>query len=310
MIGPVEWAWPAWFPTGFLTMIVGEQETGKSILTLRIAACFLRGDPWPDGCDFTDKVGKVVWAEAEASQAMNLARAKSWDLPIECILHPLGDPLEDVQLNDKKHRAAITALAQRPDVKLIVVDSLSGGHQEQENSASGMIPTVKWLAELSRDTGKPVILTHHLRKRGMLDLGDRVTLDRVRGSSGVTQMARMVWAVDSPDPNNTDDRRMSVIKSNLAPKPEPVGFKVDSRGVVFGDAPEPPHRETLQDRAADLLLALLADSPKPSAEIRSEVEQAGLSWHAAKRAKDKLGIVSAKPDGVWHWSLPAREGSS
>lgn len=105
---PSRGAWPGWLPNGFLCEIVGEQETGKSILALRIAACFLRGDPWLDGSAFNGEVGKVLWAEAEASQAVILQRAKGWGLPIENILHPLGNPLEDVPRNDRRHRAAIT----------------------------------------------------------------------------------------------------------------------------------------------------------------------------------------------------------
>jgi replicative DNA helicase len=306
-IGPIEWTWPGWLPVGFLTMIVGEQETGKSILTLRIVACFLRGDPWPDGKSFTGETGKVVWAEAEASQAMNLQRAKSWDLPIDNVLHPLSEPLEDVQLNDHRHRAAITALAQQPDVRLVVVDSLSGGHQEEEKSASGMIPTVKWMAELARDTGKQVIMTHHLRKRGVMDLNDRVTLDRVRGSSGITQMARMVWAVDAPNPSDPDKRRLSVIKSNLAPKPEPLGFTVDGGRLVFGDAPEPPRQDTQLERAIDLLLTQLDSGPMPSTKLMEEATGAAISWNTMRRAKEHLGIIAKRDNGRWYWALPASE---
>jgi hypothetical protein len=307
VVGPVRWAWSDWLPEGFLTMNVGEQETGKSILMLRIATCFLRGDPWPDGTPYTGEKGKVVWAEAEASQAMNLQRAKNWALPIENILHPLADPLEDIQLNAANHRRAIAALARRPDVRLIVVDSLSGGHREQEQSASGMIPTVKWLAELARDTGKHVILTHHLRKRGMLDSNDHVTLDRVRGSSGITQMARMVWALDTPDPNLPEDRRLSVIKSNLAPKPDPLGFRIGSDGLVFGDAPEPPRQETQVDRAIELLQTILNDGPVASTVLKGEADGAAISWNTMKRAKAKLGVVAKRESNRWFWALPARK---
>jgi archaellum biogenesis ATPase FlaH len=307
IIGPIQWNWPRWLPKGFLCEIVGEQETGKSILTLRIAACFLRGDPWPDGKPYDGETGTVVWAEAEASQAMNLERAKSWGLPIEKILHPSSDPLEDVQLNNSRHRAALVALAKRPDVRLIVVDSLSGGHQEEEKSATGMIPTIKWLAELARDTGKPIILTHHLRKRSLFDSSESVTLDRVRGSSGITQLARMVWAVDAPDPKKPECRRLSVIKSNLAPKPEPLGFEVKDGGLLFGEAPELPRPETQVDRAVELLEVLLRKGPMASTVIEEEAKGAAISQNTMRRAKEKLGIVVKKMNNRWYWALPATE---
>ncbi|MBN1814953.1 MAG: AAA family ATPase [Anaerolineae bacterium] len=308
-IGPIEWAWPSWLPKGFLCEIVGEQETGKSILALRIAACFLRAEPWPDGSAFEGEAGKVLWAEAEASQAVNLQRAKSWGLPIENILHPVRDTLEDVQLNDNRHRAAITALTRHPDVQLVIVDSLSGGHQAEEKSASGMIPTLKWLAELARDTGKPVILTHHLRKRGLLDSTEHVTLDRVRGSSGITQLARMVWAVDTPDLKKPDDRRLSVIKSNLAAKPAPLGFTVEDGRLVFGDAPAPPQQQSKLEEAIEFLQVALVDGPVASGLMDAAAKEAGISESTLKRAKKRLGIQAAKNGDGWQWVLPVEESA-
>jgi len=307
LIGPIEWSWPKWLPQGFLTIVVGEQETGKSILMLRLTASMVREDEWPDGSAFEGEPMKVLWVEAEASQAMNLQRAKSWGLPLGSIVHPLNDPLEDVQLDNNRHRAAITALAQRPDVGLVIIDSLSGGHREDEQSAKGMIPIVKWMAELARDTGKVVVLTHHVRKRGLLDSSDGVTLDRVRGSSGITQLARMVWAIDTPDPNDPERRRLSVIKSNLALKPKPLGFRVTDEGLVFGSAPEPPRQETQLDQAGELLQEILADGPVLATEVRAEAEGEEISWSTMKRAKQALGVESRKRNGRWYWELPAKE---
>jgi KaiC/GvpD/RAD55 family RecA-like ATPase len=307
VIGPIEWAWQDWLPKGFLIEIVGEQETGKSILALRIAACYLRGEPWPDGSAFEGDVGKVLWVEAEASQAVNLERAKAWGLPLENIVHPLADPLEDVRLTNPRHRDAIEALARRPDIRLVLIDSLSGGHHADEQSASGMIPIMKWIAELARDTGKSEIVNHHLRKRGVVDSTDHVTLDRVRGSSGITQLARVVWAVDTPDLNNRDARRLSVIKSNLALKPKPLGFTVDDGRLVFCDAPEPPRHQSKLDEAIEFLRETLADGPVGSTQLTEQAEEAEISKATLKRAKTKLGVKSEKHDEGWAWVLPTDE---
>lgn len=306
-IGPIIWAWPGWLPAGFLTMIVGEQETGKSMLALRIGACFLCGDPWPDSRPFDGERGSIVWAEAEASQAMNLQRAKDWGLPLDKILHPLSDPLEDVQLNNPRHRAAIVALARRPDVRMVIIDSLSGGHQEEEKSANGMIPTIKWMAEMARDTGKPAMLSHHLRKLGLMDSPGQVTLDRVRGSSGITQMARMVWALNAPDLNKPDHRRLEVIKSNLALKPKALGFTVNDGHPVFGDAPEPPQQPSKLNEAIEFLQEVLADGPMESRELEDLAKRDGISISTLKRAKGTLGVRADKNGDGWSCSLPARE---
>jgi hypothetical protein len=303
-IGPVTWAWRQWLPYGFLTVLAAEPEKGKSMLLLWLAKCFLQGTPWPDGSPSND-LGSLLWCEAEAAQALNLDRATKWGLPLDRIITPLQDGLDDVSLDDAGHRAAITAKAHLPQVRFVVVDSLRGANAGNENDSVSM-SVVKWLAELARDTGKPIVLTHHLRKRGMLD-GDALTLDRVRGSSALMQPARVVWGVDTPDPANQETRRLSVIKCNLAPKPTPLGFSIGDGGLTFTTPPEPPRQETLQDKAADLLLSLLAAGPQPAASLQAEFNAAGISWAAAHRAKDKLSLSVVRRGKAWIWSLPYRE---
>jgi hypothetical protein len=292
-------------------MIAAGLELGKSNLSLRIACCYLRGDPWPDGSPFTGSTAKVLWAETEAGQAMNLDRAKRWGLPLDHIITPFDDPLVDVDLDNPDHRLAVADVAGRDDVGLAVVDSLSGRSSRDERGAA-FGEVTGWLASVARDTEKPVLLTHHLRKRTPFDSDPKVevTLEMVRGSTAVAQTCRTIWALSQPDPTS-DWRRLSQIKNNLAAKPsDPIGMRITKEGeVVFGSAPEAPHTETAADRASDLLRGLLAKGPVPADALFAEAEAAGLSMPTVNRAKTKLGIVSIKPGGVWHWSLPAHQES-
>ena len=306
VIGPITWAWKPWLPDGMLTLIASEPGIGKSGLCLRIAGCFVKGWDWPDGTPFTGQRGRVLWCEAEAGQALNLERATSWGFPADDILSPLDDPTEDVNLDNPRHRQAIYNLAHRDDIRLIVIDSLRGSHGGSEKDTE-IIGVVKWMAQVARDTGKPFLLTHHLRKRGLFD-GNEISLDRLRGSTAIVQPARLVWAMDTPDPNAKDTKRLAVIKSNLARFPDPLGMTLDDKGVVFCDAPEPPKPDSVVDKAADLLLSLLRREPMNADDVLHEFDQVGLSHPAAKRAKKRLGIVSVKQaDGRWYWSLPAKQ---
>lgn len=308
VIGPISWDWPNWLAKGFLNISVGMTGEGKSILALRICASYLMGWPWPDGTPFIGETGSVVWCEAEAAQALNLERAKKWGLPIERILNPLGDPLSDFRLNNVDHKDKLAYMVLRSDVVFSVVDSLSGADPTAEKSTEDA-GNVNWLAALARDCQKPLQLTHHLRKRSLFDTEGVVTLDRVRGISTILQFSRLIWALDLPDKNNKDCKRLSVIKSNLGKKPKPLGVTIGEDGALtFGQAPQEPHTETVIDKAVDLLMSLLSDHPVPSVDLEVEMDQAGISWISAKRAKQKLGIVSVKKnDGKWYWSLPARE---
>jgi hypothetical protein len=304
-IGPIKWAWPKWLPEGFLTVLAGESGTGKSALALRIAACYLCEWSWPDGTEFDGKEGKVLWCETEASQAITLERTKDWGLPEDRILTPLDD-LADVELDSEDHLARIEHFAKMLDVRLIVTDSLSGGTHREESRSDKMIPLLKWFSSLGRNTGKPILLTHHLNKRSVFDTTE-VNLERLRGSSGIGQIARVVWAIDTPDVNTPEHRRLKVIKNNLTRFATPIGMTVTNAGVVFDDAPEKPKQETQLDRACNFLLAILDKESKPATEIFEEAKNAGLAEHTIRRAKDQLGVVAIKKESRWIWGLPTRE---
>jgi putative DNA primase/helicase len=305
MIGPIEWLWPGWLPAGMLTILVGEGGSGKSSLALKICTSVLLGKPWPDKNHYKNAVGSVLWCEAEAAQAINLSRAAGWGLPMDNILLPLPNPLEDLKLDDDNHKALFYNKAHLDEVKLIVIDSLRGILGRGDENSSDTLSLIKFIAETARDSGKPIILIHHLRKSGLMDNGE-ITLDRVRGSSAIVQTARMVWALDTPDQTQKFNRRLSVIKSNLARFPEEIGMIIDENGVNFGAAPEKPHEETVTGRAADLLLALLQKGPMSSIDLQAEFNAAGISKTTLDRAKARLGVVSIKNrgDGRWFWSLP------
>ncbi|MCG6534154.1 MAG: AAA family ATPase [Syntrophales bacterium LBB04] len=302
-IGPIEWAWEGWLPTGLLSILASDPGIGKSALALRIAQTFIQGLPWPDGTDYRGVRGSVLWCEAESAEAINMERAKQWGIPMDKILDPLGcDPLIPVKLDNPHHKNAVKTAALSNDVRLIVVDSLRGIHRGDENS-SASIEVVMWLASLARDVSKPILLTHHLRKRSIAD-GDEVTLDRLRGSSAIVQPARIVWALDIPDPSKKDTKRLSVIKSNIARFPPPLGLSIAKEGIQFGAAPQTPRKETVVDRATDRIKAILSKGPLPVSQVLEALEVEGISRRSIFRSKDVLQLVIIQKGHQKFWALP------
>lgn len=300
-IGPIEWDCPKWLARSVLILLASAPGIGKSALALRIAGSYLLGLDWPDGSPFEGDTGAVLWCESESAQAINLERAERWGLPVDRIYNPAG-ALEDFRLDKTEHQDAIWVLAHRRDVRLIIIDSLRGAVAGDEN-ASQVSTSVFWLAELARNSRKPIVLLHHLRKRGMFD-GDEVTLDQIRGSTAIVQPARIIWALDTPDPSDLEHKRLSVIKSNLSRFPEPVGMRIGERGVSFDEAPQKQREYTQLDQAKEFLVDLLAREPLPASTIEYEYQAAGLSRSTVNRAKRELGVLSMKVDGAWLWSLP------
>ena len=304
ILGATAWDWQDYIPKGTLIVAGGAQESGKTTVAQRIAASYIMGWDWPDGTPYTGEKGSVVWAEGEAGQRINTNRIKAWGVDMTKIV-VTNEALGDFFFGNEADRNAFWELMRRPGVKLGVLDSLSGIHGGKESDAE-MQGIIKPFAELARDCNKPIIITHHLNKplRGQTDV---LTLARLRGSGTITQTARIVWGIDLPDPALPDTRRLQVLKSSLGIKPEPLGFTIGEKGVEWCDAPQEAKKETLQDKAVDLLLVLLRKGPMRATDLRAEIEGAGLSWNATHRAKAKLGIVVVKREGVWHWGLPHHE---
>lgn len=304
-IGPIEWDWPGWLPKGFATMIAAEPGIGKSVLALRLAAVYLLGWPWPDGTAYEGGRGKVLWCETEGGQALNLARATGWGLPTDRILTPTANPLDSISLEDYRQLDSIRQIAANEDVRLIVVDSFSGGNSKDENDAeAGRV--VKAIAEVARDAGLPLVITHHLNKSWR---SNRITLANIRGSTAIAQYVRLVWALDKPDPDNAAALRLYQVKNNLAAVvAKDLGQQVTDTGMVLlAEAPEAPKPDTVVDRAAELLLDMLQREPLPKREIEKAFEDQGLSLAALRRAENRLNITKVKrSDGPWMWSLPER----
>ena len=303
-VASIEWAWPNWLSYGYCHLLASESGIGKSYLALRIAACFIGGDDWPDGTPFEGKTGCVIWCEGEAAQVLNKERAKTLGLPLDKLILPNENPFEDTIARNTEHQQRLTALSWLPDVQFIIVDSLSGIDPKDENS-SEKLSIVKWFAQLARDTKKPILITHHLNKPFLGN--NKVTLNRLRGSSAIPQVTRLVWALDVPDPTLPDKKRLSVIKNNLARFPEPIGLEIGETGISFGDAPVPPQQETKTQQAIDLFLALLGNGSMFATDLQDAFEREGISWATARNVSKKLGIKKKKQkgsNGKWIWSLP------
>ena len=303
-LGPIEWIWANWLPKGFLTIIAGESGAGKSALALHLAMCITNGLPWPDGV-IPQESGLVVWCETEASQALNLERAKKWGMDMSKILLPLDDVTEDISLDNKMHRERIIEAASMPGVKLLVVDSLSGSSQKDENTTKMLGPT-KFLAQLARGKHIAILLIHHLRKKGKMDTNS-VEMDRLRGSSSIVQIARVIWAMDNPIISG-GYKRLRGIKCNLGLLAPPIGYMIDASGIRFGPSPCPEQTEktSAKEDAVVFLRSMLAAGPLDAHAILEEAEKNGICVRTLNTAKAELEVRSEReggPKGKWVWYL-------
>jgi hypothetical protein len=174
-----------------------------------------------------------------------------------------------------------------------------------------MFAHVNWLAELARDFKVVTLPSHHLRKQAPLE-SDEITIDRLRGSSAITQPARLVWAIDTPNPQERRRKRLQVIKNNLGDYPKPLGFEiVDTKQgeitFVFGEPPEAPTETTKTEECADWLWDYLRGGEKERAEVMKVGKAQGFPERTIERAFKVLRVVSRIRDKRAWWGLPAQE---
>ena len=306
--GAKQFIWEPWLPRGYMTVLAGQAGQGKTGLALEIARHLLLGEQMPDGKQI-EKAESIVWCDTESSQGIVLERSQKWGLPLNQLIIPLQDPLGDFRADNREHWSALLDTVNQCKPAMIVVDSLRGAHTKSENDSDQLQVILTRLAGLAREFAVAVLILHHLRKKDRMEKSSGVTLDQLRGSNAISAMARVVWGIDQPNPED-DARRLSMVKSNLTKSPEPLGFEMTDEGIIWSAAPVEPRGETQVDRAVSFLSIALRRSPKSVLELFSEGEQAGLSVMTLRRAKDRLRIIATKTKGIsgrggWTWGLPA-----
>lgn len=295
--GSVRWAWPEWLPVGHVTLVVGPQGTGKSYLAASLAAALSgRAGMWPDGCPLDGwETGPVVLVDTEemrGSYAERLAKMGVSDGDV-LLPSPTGDPTYTPRL--PRDIEMLEQVTRERRCRAVIVDSLSGGHDLDENSAA-MRQVLQSLVSMAGQLQVPVIAVHHTRKRSVFE-SVRLSLDRVRGSSTITQFCRSVIGVYRLDDNNSSPSRVESLKSSFGKAPEPFGFAITDDGLVFGDAPEEDKPPTAVDRAAEFLEAQLRRQPQRYSDLLDQADRHGVSKNSLYRARARLSVVTV--DGLW-----------
>jgi hypothetical protein len=312
VLGDIEWLWQDWWPKGFLTLFVAEQGIGKSLLAIwGLGRVLLLGGVWPDGSSFVPPSSRpLLWCEAESAHQLLVERAELTGLPFDRIIFPTRDPFETTRLDNTLHIADLRETVRIHKPAALIYDALSGGHGKRENSSDEMLPVIRTLADLARDYQLPVLLIHHVNKQ-FVDKG-KISLNSVRGASAITQLARVVWALEKVD--NSGSLRLRVIKSNLGKMPNAVGVRIADDHIEYGKAPQPKkhgkknNRVNKLEQAKALLREQLAGGSRRASEILEMAQTNKISERTLERAKDDLNVaaerVGAGEGGHWIWSLP------
>ena len=322
----LDWLWPGRIPLGKLTLLAGDPGLGKSLVTLDIAARVSTGRPWPDCPLLAQPVGEVLLFNSEDgledTTAPRLDKAGADDTRIIAVegveVFAGGDKPTRVYFSLEHHLPQLEeALAEWPDVRLIVIDPISAycGQTDSHKNAE-VRALLAPLADLAGRSHAAVVAVTHLNKTG----GPKAVY-RAMGSLAFAAASRAVWAVVQ-DPDDRHRRLFLPAKLNLAQdplglayrvedgriawEPDPVAMHADDAFRAEAAGPKKPDRPTRRDEAEGWLREFLAGGPRPSKEVSEYGQEAGFTLITLRRAFKAMGGKPTKGDfaGGWQWALP------
>lgn len=324
----VQWLWPRRIPLGKMTILDGDPDSGKSLLSTDIGAWTSTGRPMPyhPASDVSGPSGVVLLsAEDDLSDTirprLEAARADLTRIVALERVRGTDDRLPTLADLEAIRRAIATV-----DAKLVIIDPLMAylpsrvdSHKDQDIRSS-LAP----LAALAAKTGAAVLVIRHLNKTS----GGN-PLYRGGGSIGIIGAARsgLLLAKDPEDPDG-GRRILASTKSNLAKPPPALAYRIETTAAgvpyiiwegtthhtatsLLAQNVDGEERPALEE-AQVFLFEALSKGPQPAREVQQEALRAGIAERTLRRARQALSIKPAKTgrpgakEQQWTWSLPPK----
>lgn len=324
----VRWLWPGWIPRGKLTVLDGDPGTGKSTLTLDLAARISTGRPMPDGAPL-DRAEGVLLLSAEDGAADTIRprlEAANGDPDRVTLIDGVDSPDGKRMVSFPTDVELIGDLVRETGVSLVVVDVLlsylhgSVDSYKDQHVRRALAP----LAQMAEQTRCAVLVIRHITKSGGSN-----AIHRGQGSIGISGAARAVLLVGC-DPADPSRRVLAVSKSNLGAEPSSLMYEIENDEETASGRIKwvgtTAHRATdllatlsddhedqrsALDEAAEFLRDKLADGPLPAKDVRTSAVELGIKEQTLKRARRIVGVKSSPaPGGTrngWILSLPSEE---
>jgi hypothetical protein len=311
----VEWLWSRRLPRGKITVLDGDPDNGKSVLTTDLAARVTAGLALPDGTPTEAAGAVIVSAEDGAADTIRPRFDAAGGDPDRARL--LGDE-EPFAIPDDIPR--LERAVRQVSAALVVVDPvmafLSGDvNSNRDQDIRRALTPLKQMAER---TGAAVVLVRHLNKTP----GGN-PLYRGGGSIGIIGAARSGMVVGR-HPDDDELRVLAGQKNNLSLPPESLAYRIETaengaarivyEGVSEATAgqllrvPVDEEEKSALTEAKEFLESELKGRRMAMKAVERNAREAGISPRTLKRAKQALGVKSVKEsDGSWTWSLPEKE---
>ena len=331
---PISWLWNGWLAAGKMHVFGGAPGTGKTTISMGLAATVTTGGRWPDGT--RSIAGNVVIWSGEDDPADTLfprLALSGADLSRVYFIADIREGNERRSFDPARDMEPLRRrLAEIGGVKLLIVDpvvsAIAGDSHKNAEVRRGLQP----LVDLAGAMRCALLGITHFSK----GTGGRDPVERLTGSLAFGALARVVLVAAKHQEEGEDGRTVRLFcraKSNIGP--DDGGFEYDlhqaelkthpgifASSVLWGEAVEGAARELLAtaDATGDdgeggtladakrFLADLLADGPMRAGEIFKDADQAGYSKRSIQRAANAIKIERHKDGmrGGWTWRLPPK----
>lgn len=325
----VEWFWPQRIAYGTITIIDGDPGTGKSTISLDLAARLSVGTELPGGGE-CDAAGVVVLTSEDAFGSTVVPRLKAAGANLDninLVRGVKGSHGETELISIPENVAVLRDAIHSVTARLVVIDPLiafislqAHAHNDQQIRRA-LAP----LARLAEETGVAVLALRHLTKKP-----GTPALYRGGGSIGLIGAARTGLIVGK-DPYDKSCRVLAMTKSNLGVCAPSLRYRIVGQSSSPGEEPwEASAVEWvgLSAVSADQLVAVsgedkggamkdavmflkevLKGGPMMAKEVLSLAKEDDHSKSTLNRAAKEISVVKSQVhDGKkivgWEWSLP------
>ena len=300
------WYWEGWLARGYLHIMGGAPELGKSAAALYVAGAVMGLTPYPRGQAGEVLDGTVLWYDTEGAHNLLLERMDEWGFDDTRFALPgTKGHLESLRIDIPWHIEDMRRRVETEGATLVVIDSLRTAHESNSNDEQvGRL--LRNVAEVARDLAVPILVLHHPTKLRFME-SPKMTLDRLSGSGTIGAMARVVWGVWIEDAEEDETATLAVIKSNLAKKPKAVGYtQTDYAFPEWCDAPVRQGYASKSDACGQWLQQALRGGARPVDDIIAEAKVAGFGATVVRNTREALELWVGVRNNVNCWGLRSR----
>jgi len=305
---PISWLWAGWIPRGMITLLGASPGAGKSMVALDIARRIISSDEFPDGSRSAITTKNIIYVDAEVVPQIIKERCTAWRMDLSKLFLMMPRPHDMIDFSRDEYRIQLRAMSSSLNPDLIIIDSLSSISSRGENNIEDIRGILAFLNELAAESNAGLLLIHHLRKRGGMQIAFQsdISIDDFRGSSHIIAMARSVLALSviqtTQEVSPNGPRKLQCVKSNIGAYPKPLGveFLPQPSGVYLKwdrEAPKPFREPSKVELCAEWLKSELAEAPLALSELAARGIDAGYSRATIFRAREYLGKLIQDTDG-------------